>query len=90
MNSKLKQYIEDNILIKYEENNIGGHDRKHIKYVIDRIFELNQKFNLKINPNMFYVIAAYHDIVYAIDANKREEISCKLFFQWWKYKKFFQ
>ena len=79
INKKLKNYIEKEILSQYDENN--GHGKSHIESVIKRSFELNDKFNLHLDSNMIYVIAAYHDLGYKIDADNHEEVSSNLFMQ---------
>lgn len=79
INKKLKNYIEKEILSQYDENN--GHGKSHIESVIKRSFELNDKFNLHLDSNMIYVIAAYHDLGYKIDADNHEEVFSNSFIQ---------
>lgn len=55
----LVDYIEENILPIYDGFD-SGHDRKHIKIVIENSLELAEDFDVDIN--MVYIIAAYHDI----------------------------
>lgn len=89
INNELKKYIEDNIMIQYDKNNYGGHGWSHIMSVIDRIFELTEKFNLDVNPNIIYVIACYHDIGYRKDPDNHEQVSSEMFAQDEVMKRFF-
>lgn len=79
INKELKEYIEENIMIQYINNNFGGHGWEHIQDVINRSFELIEKFNLEVNPNMVYTIAAYHDIGYSQDPDNHEQVSSEMF-----------
>ena len=77
VNEELKKYIEDNIFPEYNKNE-KGHGIEHIKYVINRSFELVEENNLDVNLNMVYVIAAFHDIGHHIDAKTHEIISADI------------
>ncbi len=79
INEELKKYIEQNILPEYEKNEIG-HGINHIKYVIDRSFELVKENNLDLNSDMVYTIAAYHDIGHHIDSKNHEIISAEIMY----------
>ena len=48
MNRNLYDYLNSNILPKYEHN-IGGHDIEHIKYVISRSKEIVDELPKWIN-----------------------------------------
>ncbi|MBQ6282953.1 MAG: NUDIX domain-containing protein [Bacilli bacterium] len=89
INKELKKYIEDTIKPQYINNNYGGHGWEHIQDVIYRSFELMGYFNLKINPNMVYVVAAYHDIGYRQDPDNHEQVSSEMFMQDEEMKKYF-
>lgn len=78
VNKELKKYIEENIMIQYK-NNYGGHGWSHIINVIDRSFELMNKFNLNVNPDIVYTIACYHDIGYKKDPDNHEQVSSEIF-----------
>lgn len=78
VNRKLRNYIEENVLALYD-NNIGGHGIHHIKTVIDRSFELVDVFNLDVDLNMVYVVAAFHDIGYKQNPDEHEEVSSNMF-----------
>ena len=85
----LIKYVESNIMPQYINNNYGGHGWEHIQDVINRSFELMEKFNLDINPNMVYVIAVYHDIGYKQDPDNHEQVSSEMFLQDKNIHKFF-
>lgn len=78
INLELKNYIEEKILKLYD-NNIGGHGIEHINSVISRSLELVDEFNLDVDLNMVYVIAAFHDIGYKTNPDEHEEISSQMF-----------
>jgi len=62
INKELKKYIEENIIKEYE-NFDKGHDVYHVKAVIKRSLEYYKELQqeTKLNINMVYTIAAYHD-----------------------------
>lgn len=88
VNGDLKSYIEENVLILYD-NNIGGHGIEHIKTVISRSFELVDAFNLNVDFDMVYVVAAFHDIGYKENPDEHEEVSSNMFRNDDNMKKFF-
>lgn len=77
INKKLQEYIEKNIFPEYDKNEVG-HGINHIKYVIDRSFQLVEENDLDVNTDMVYTIAAYHDIGHHIDSKKHEIISAEI------------
>lgn len=77
MNEELRKYIKNNIFPEYEKNE-KAHGIEHIKYVIDRSFELVEENNLDVNKDMVYTIAAYHDIGHHIDPKNHEELSAEI------------
>ena len=79
INKELKQYIDENILPQYDVNNIGGHGREHIEAVIGRSFEIIEEFDLNINKDMVYTIAAFHDLGYKVNPDRHEEVSSQMF-----------
>lgn len=89
INKKLKKYIDNKIMIKYKDNNYGGHGWEHIQDVIKRSFELIEKFSLEVNPDLVYTIAAYHDIGYRQDPDNHEQVSSEIFMQDEMMKEFF-
>ena len=88
INSKIKKYIEKEILPEYKKNEIG-HGIDHIKYVIDRSLDIVKKNKLDVNIDMVYVIAAYHDIGHYIDAKNHEKVSSEMLLADTKLKDFF-
>ena len=77
INKELQDYIENNIFPEYEKND-KGHDIDHIKYVIERSFQLVEENNLDVNLDMVYTIASYHDIGHHIDSKTHEIISADI------------
>ena len=77
INKELQDYIENSIFPEYEKNE-KGHGIDHIKYVIQRSFQLAEENNLDVNPNMVYTIASYHDIGHHIDSKNHEIISADI------------
>ena len=80
LNENIVKYIEEKIFPQHDTN-IGGHGIEHIKNVINRSFELNELFHLNLNPNMVYVIAAFHDMGYKVDPENHEQVSADMFYQ---------
>lgn len=85
---EVKNYIEKNVFPEYSKNEVG-HGLSHIQYVIDRSFELVKENELDVNPDMVYVIAAYHDIGHHIDSKTHEKISAEIMSKDKGLKKFF-
>lgn len=77
INEELKKHIEENVFPEYNKNE-SGHGINHIKYVINRSFELVEENQLDVNMDMVYVIAAYHDIGHHIDSKTHEIISADM------------
>lgn len=77
INSKLKEYIEENVFKEYSKNE-KAHGINHINYVIERSFELVKENNLDVNLDMVYVIASYHDIGHHIDSKNHEIVSADI------------
>ena len=64
MNSSLKQYIEEQILPRYDSFD-AAHQRDHVLKVIAQSAELAKHYN--VDADMVYVIAAYHDLGLDVD-----------------------
>lgn len=77
INKELKNYIENNIFPEYEKNE-KGHGIDHIRYVIERSFQLVEENKLDVNLDMVYTIASYHDIGHHIDSKTHEIISAEI------------
>ena len=88
INKELKEYIEENIFPEYDKNE-KGHDINHIKYVIDRSFELVKENELDVNSDIVYTVAAFHDIGHHIDSKTHEIISADIMYKDENLKKFF-
>ena len=88
VNPILRTYIEENIFPEYDKNE-PAHSISHIKYVIDRSFQLVCENNLDVNPNMVYTIAAYHDIGHHIDSKTHEILSAQIMINDESLKQFF-
>ena len=87
LNPGLVSYVEKHVFPQYQEND-GGHQLPHIRYVIRRSLKFSEQFE-NINLDMCYVAAAYHDIGYHIDRNLHELISAEIFMADKTMKKFF-
>lgn len=73
----LIEYVDKNILPLYDKNE-QGHGTLHIKYVLRRCFLLSNQFD-KINYDILYTIAVYHDIAHHIDKHNHEILSAEIF-----------
>ena len=89
VNKNLEDYIEKKVLPQYDANNVGGHGKEHIETVINRSFEIVKEFNLDVNKDMVYTIAAFHDIGYKENPDQHEEVSSEKFKQDKEIAKFF-
>lgn len=74
---EIKKYIEKNVFPEYEKNE-EGHGINHIYDVIRRSFDIIEQNDLKVDYNMVYVIAAYHDIGHHIDSKNHEKVSAEI------------
>ncbi|MDD4275684.1 MAG: HD domain-containing protein [Clostridia bacterium] len=67
INNEIKDYITNEILPKYKDFD-KGHDIRHIKEVIKHSLEYYEYLNDEnIDPNMVFVIAAYHDLGISVE-----------------------
>lgn len=87
LNSSLVEYVEREILPKYDANDLG-HGIDHILYVIGRSFKF-AKYVSDVNLDMVYTIAAYHDIGHSIDAKNHEIVSARVLREDVNLKKYF-
>lgn len=88
INPKLKNYIENKIFPEYSKNE-RAHDINHIYYVIRRCFELIKQNDLKVNFDMIFTIASYHDIGHFINPKEHEIISADMMYKDEKLKEYF-
>ena len=87
INSKLKEYINDNIFPEYQKND-QGHDLKHIYYVINRSIKFADTIP-NINYDIVYTVASYHDIGHHINPKLHEIISAEIMYKDNNLKEFF-
>ena len=87
INKNLENYIKNEILPQYEKND-SGHSLPHIDYVLKRCFKFSEQFE-KIDFNMLYTIATFHDIAHHIDKKNHEKLSADIFYNDEKMKEFF-
>ena len=71
----LQQYIEQNIIPRYDGFD-KAHQRDHVAMVICQSMELAEK--LDVNPDMVYVIAAYHDTGLCEGREHHHEVSARI------------
>lgn len=76
INNKLKKYINNLILPMYKKND-SAHGIEHAKYVIKRSVMFARKN--KVNINIAYTAAAFHDIGHNLDTKSHELISADIF-----------
>lgn len=86
LNEALKSYIESEILPEYNLND-KGHNLVHIKNVMDRAFEIAQKYEL--DENMLFVVVCFHDIACHVDRENHEVLSAQRLYNDNNLKKFF-
>ena len=84
----MKKYIEEQIFPQYEVND-KAHGIVHIMEVIRRSFALNDTFNLDLDVNMIYTIAACHDLGKHENHEIHEKIAANRFYNDENMKKFF-
>lgn len=88
INGELKKFLDEEILTLYDDN-IGGHGVEHIKYVIERSFEIIKEFDLDVNLNIVYTVAVFHDIGYKENPEEHHIVSANMFLDNNIIKKFF-
>ena len=77
LNPEIVDYIENEIIPRYGKT--AGHRDGHIRQVIDRsLVFAKQVGSSKINLDMCYVIAAFHDLGRLVDDETHEIISAKM------------
>ena len=85
INKDLMLYIEQNIFPKYEK--YYSHGMLHINNVIKNMLMLAEYY--KLDKNMAYVIASFHDIGLNVDRNNHEYESGKILNEDKELKKYF-
>ncbi|MCI8670499.1 MAG: HD domain-containing protein [Bacilli bacterium] len=85
---KLVEYVQENIFPEYLKNDLG-HGIFHIKEVIRRAFMLNENLDLKLDDNMIFAMASFHDLGKYINHEIHEQIAASKFMEDEKMKEFF-
>lgn len=85
INLNLQEYIEENIFPKYEK--YYAHGMLHINNVIKNTLYLANYY--KLDENMAYVVACYHDIGLNLDRENHEYKSGKILKEDTELKKYF-
>ena len=73
INNELLKYIKENVFKVYDLNG-KSHDIDHIKYVLQRAFEISKQYE-GLDYNMLFTAVSYHDIGDHIDRRTHEIIS---------------
>lgn len=74
INKKLKEYIEKELMPKYDLND-KGHNKNHIDFVLKRAFEISKKYD--IDYDILYTSVSLHDIACHIDRENHEKLSAE-------------
>ncbi|MBP3707732.1 MAG: HD domain-containing protein [Clostridia bacterium] len=85
---ELLEYIKNNIFQVYDLNG-KSHDINHIKYVLERAYEISMPYKDEINYDILYTAVAYHDIGDHIDRANHEKVSANWMANDEKLKEFF-
>jgi len=75
IDNKLKEYIENNIMPIYDLND-KGHNKTHIKFVLNRALEISKNYD--IDYNILYTCVSLHDIACHINREKHEILSASI------------
>jgi len=75
IDNKLKEYIENNIIPIYDLND-KGHNKNHIKFVLNRALEISKNYD--IDYNILYTCVSLHDIACHINREKHEILSASI------------
>lgn len=85
---ELLEYIKNNVFQVYSLNG-KSHDINHIKYVLNRAYEISIPYKDELNYDMLYTAIAYHDIGDHIDRANHEKVSADWMANDGKLKEFF-
>ena len=85
---ELQEYIENNVFPVYKLNG-KSHDINHIKYVLDRAYEISTPYKSELNYDMLYTAVSFHDIGVHIDREHNEIVSANWMYNDKNLKKFF-
>lgn len=75
INPRIISYIDSNILPRYDSFD-AAHRRDHVEMVIKQSLEIAE--HLDVNPDMVYVIAAYHDTGLCEGREHHHEVSARI------------
>ena len=94
VNPELRKYVEENVFPMYKLNG-ESHGISHINQVIKRTFEIVEEYERKnpdkekLNYDILYVVAAYHDIGDHINRRKHHIVSAQMMYEDKNLDKFF-
>ncbi len=86
INNDLKIYIETEILPEYKLND-KGHDLLHVNNVLDRAFEIAEKY--EVDDDMLYTVVCFHDVACHIDRETHEVLSAERLYNDKELREFF-
>jgi uncharacterized protein len=78
VNPNIIAHVRNEVFPEYELND-KAHGITHVMEVIRRSFALNETFNLGLDPDLVYVIAAYHDLGKHEDHDNHHKIAAQKF-----------
>ena len=88
VDQNLINYIDKNVFPIYDLNG-ESHNLNHIKYVLNRAFEISKPYEKELDYNILYTAVAYHDIGDHIDRKNHEKVSAKWMFEDKELEKYF-
>ena len=88
VDQNLINYIEKNVFPIYDLNG-ESHNLNHIKYVLNRAFEISKPYETELDYNILYTAVAYHDIGDHIDRKNHEKVSAKWMYEDKELEKYF-
>lgn len=77
INKELREYIEINILPKYQSLDLG-HSGNHVHDVIEKSLEIASDYD--VNLNMVYTVAAFHDVGLIVERDKHHIIGAQMLY----------
>ena len=75
INPEIRGYVEQNIIPLYDSFD-KAHQCDHVRMVIQQSMQLAEK--LGVNPDMCYIIAAYHDTGLCEGREHHHEVSARI------------
>jgi uncharacterized protein len=77
VNAKLEDYINKNVFPEYTKNE-NAHGIEHIKFVIERSFEIADVLKEDLNYDIIYTVASFHDLAHHISPEIHEKLSAEI------------